>query len=310
MPIEKKDIFLCHASEDTGEVVTPLVSGLNDAGISYWYDQAEIKWGDSITQKVNEGLKISRYVVVIVSEAFLSKNWPQRELNSALNVEASSGNVRVLPLLVGPEAVKNLILEKYPILNDKLYIEWDKNVSAVIEALKARLSLGMSSPDVRATGPREKSFDIPLPPIRKKFTQRDKDLFLKTSFGLIKAYFREGLARLEAQYSEVGTDFTDVHRFKFISTIYIHGEVKRKCKIWIGGPISPDSIAYTSGLFDIDSDNSCNGWLSVTDDGVKVGFEASHMSVDGVYPEKDKVIGPERGAQCLWRWFTAELSQK
>ena len=112
MPVDKKDIFICHASEDKEEVAIPLVKALDDAGITYWYDQAEIKWGDSITQKVNDGLKISRYVVVILSEAFISKNWPQRELNSALNIEASSKEVRVLPLLFGDKRIRNLIIEK------------------------------------------------------------------------------------------------------------------------------------------------------------------------------------------------------
>lgn len=309
MPVDKKDIFLCHASEDKAEVVTPLVKALDDAGITYWYDQAEIKWGDSITQKVNDGLKISRYVVVILSEAFLSKNWPQRELNSALNVEASSGDVGVLPLLFGPERVKNLITEKYPLLNDKVYIVWNKNVEEVIKALKLRLSLCRSSSIKKSKLASEKSIDIPMPSIKKKFTQRDKDLFLKTSFGVIKAYFREGLARLERQYSEVETDFTDVHRFKFICTVYVHGEVKSKCKIWIGGPISSDAIAYNSGQFDLDSDNSCNEWLGINNDGSKLGFNTSSLWMTMPSGKESKLLVPEKAAECLWRRFTENINQ-
>lgn len=304
MPVDKKDIFLCHASEDKAEVVTPLVKALGDAGITYWYDQAEIKWGDSITQKVNDGLKISRYVVVILSEAFLSKNWPQRELNSAINVEASDGDVRVLPLLLGPERVKNLIIKKYPLLSDKAYIVWNENVDAVIEALKLRLSLGKASVREKSKMGSEISFDIPMPPIKKKFTQRDKDLFIKTSFGVIKAYFREGLARLERQYSHVETDFTDVHRFKFICTIYVHGEVKSKCKIWMGGPMGSDSIAYNSGHFDIDSDNSCNGWLRISDELSKLGFDISNLWVTMPAGDESRLLGSEKAAECLWRTFT------
>ncbi len=306
---DKKDIFICHASEDKAEVITLLVKALDNAGITYWYDQAEIKWGDSITQKVNEGLKISRYVLVLLSEAFLSKNWPQRELNSALNVEATAGDVRVLPLLLGPERVKNLIIKKYPILSDKAYIVWSDDVDEVIQALKRRLSPGKSSVREKSKLGRETSFDIPMPPIKKKFTQRDKDLFLRTSFGVIKAYFREGLERLEKQYSEVETDFIDVHRFKFICTIYIHGEVKTKCKIWMGGPIRSDSIAYTSGHFDIDSDNSYDGWFTVIDDGSKLGFDTSSLWVTMKGAEQVKLLSSEKAAECFWRRFTEILNQ-
>ena len=82
-----RDVFICHASEDKTTVVRPLTKALTEQGISCWLDEAEIKWGDSITKKVNEGLSISRFVIVILSQAFLSKNWPERELNAALNIE-------------------------------------------------------------------------------------------------------------------------------------------------------------------------------------------------------------------------------
>ena len=60
-----RDIFICHAGEDKDAVVRPMVEAFTQAGISCWYDEAEIQWGDSVTQKVNEGLSSSRYVVVV-----------------------------------------------------------------------------------------------------------------------------------------------------------------------------------------------------------------------------------------------------
>ena len=81
-----RDVFLCHAREDRAPVVRPLATALEQAGISCWYDEAEIRWGDSITQKVNDGLGISRYVIVVLSTAFLEKPWPRRELHAALNI--------------------------------------------------------------------------------------------------------------------------------------------------------------------------------------------------------------------------------
>ena len=65
-----RGIFICHASEDKNEVVNPIVEAFTKAKISVWLDEAEIKWGDSITQKVNEGLKISLYVIVVLSLSF------------------------------------------------------------------------------------------------------------------------------------------------------------------------------------------------------------------------------------------------
>ena len=71
---QERDVFLCHASEEKPTVVRPLLAALRKHGITHWYDEAEIRWGDSITHKVNEGLSMSRHVIVVFSNAFVSKN--------------------------------------------------------------------------------------------------------------------------------------------------------------------------------------------------------------------------------------------
>ncbi|MEM8719872.1 MAG: toll/interleukin-1 receptor domain-containing protein [Cyanobacteria bacterium P01_G01_bin.39] len=137
-----RDVFICHASEDKPLVVEPLVSALQQASISYWYDKAEIKWGDSITKKVNEGLSISRYVIVVLSSAFLNKKYPQRELNSVLNVEASSGEVKVLPLIIAKDSQEEqAILQRFPLLGDKAFKTWNNSTQEIVEVLRTRLSI-------------------------------------------------------------------------------------------------------------------------------------------------------------------------
>lgn len=108
-------------------------------GIQAWFDEVEVLWGDSLSQKINEGLKMSQFVVVVLSPAFVGRHWPERELNAALNIEGSTGEVKMLPLLVGTPAQRKKILEEYPLLNDKTYIVWDGTGQAALEALQQRL---------------------------------------------------------------------------------------------------------------------------------------------------------------------------
>lgn len=131
-----KDIFICHASEDKINVVYPLIERLECHNVSYWLDKTEIRWGDSITQKINDGLVNSRYGVVILSKSFLNKNWPQRELNALLNIEASNGKAKILPLIYGDsgELLKNL-----PLLNDKMFLNWDDGIDSIIYELQRKL---------------------------------------------------------------------------------------------------------------------------------------------------------------------------
>ena len=301
-----RDIFICHAGEDKEEIVRPMVESFNQAGISCWYDEAEIKWGDSVVQKVDDGLASSRYVIVVFSINFIQKNWPQRELNSVLNQEATTGEVKVLPLLVGSQEEKRQILNQYPLLNDKLYLPWDGNLRNIVTALQSRLNPDEAS-QMKQIKSHTLGLNVPLPKIKKEFTQRDKDLFLKNSFVIIKDYFQNALQALSQQYQEVDTDFTEVHNFKFISTIYVRGEIGNKCKIWIGGLSSSDSIAYHEGEFAMDGDNSFNDMLSIEDDEQSLGLKPSMMWHGGYQDEREKILTAEGGAEYLWKKFTNSL---
>ncbi len=308
MPDTMRDIFICHASEDKNEIVRPLVEALSQAGISCWYDEAEIIWGDSITQKVNDGLAKSRYVIVVFSSTFVQKNWPQRELNAVLNQEASTGEVKVLPLIVGSVQEKGQILAQFPLLNDKRYLPWDGDLRGIVSALLSRLGRDKDIFSGPPSGSKPSlGLKIPLPKIKKQFSQRDKDMFLRNAFAAIKGYFQNALQELGQHYHEVETDFADVHNFKFIATIYLRGEVANKCKIWIGGFTSSDSIAYQAGQFNIDSDNSYNDMLSVTDNKQSLGFQPSGAFFGGRQYAEGEILTAEQSAEYLWRRFTDNL---
>ena len=243
----------------------------------------------------------------MLSEAFLQKNWPQRELNSALNIEASSGQVRVLPLLSGRKETKKRIFREYPILNDKSYLSWNNDANVIVEALQARLAKTDESIPPKPTQIQKPALEVPLPKIKKKFTQRDKDIFLKYSFDKIRSYFQTALSHLQTQNPDVKTDLTEIHKFKFTCTIYLHGDVSNRCKIWVGGPLSSDSIAYYEGDFDFDQEGSCNDWLTISDEGADLGLKPVGFGFVGPDIEKDKALSPEKAAEYFWLHFTEHL---
>lgn len=127
----RKDVFICHASEDKPAVIRPLVASLEHRGISCWFDENEIFLGQSITQRVNEGLQKSDFVVIVFSLAFMRKHWPMRELWAVLNLEASSGKNIILPVIVGTQNDVFEITREFPLLNDKLFIVWDGDTNRV-----------------------------------------------------------------------------------------------------------------------------------------------------------------------------------
>lgn len=130
---EIKDVFLCHVSSDKEGVVRPVARALEAAGISYWLDEAEILVGDSIIKMMNDGLAKAQFLLCFLSESFVGHGWPQAELESALSAEFSSGNVRVLPVMVGDPAP---ILNAYPLLKQKRYAKWDDGIDVLVEEIR------------------------------------------------------------------------------------------------------------------------------------------------------------------------------
>lgn len=85
------DVFISHASEDKESVARPLKDALEGLGLRVWFDDQEIRIGDSIRRKIELGLAQSRYGVAILSKPFMSKFWTNYELDGIIE--------RVLPVV-------------------------------------------------------------------------------------------------------------------------------------------------------------------------------------------------------------------
>lgn len=135
------DVFICHASEDKSSVADPLTRALVNADVRVWIDSERIRWGDSITNEINNGLSKSKFVILILSPRFMKKRWPVKEMNSILSIEISTGVTRALPLLVGNAAQRKSILNAYPLLADKRHEEWSaSDTGAIVSAIKSLLA--------------------------------------------------------------------------------------------------------------------------------------------------------------------------
>ena len=90
------DVFLSHASEDKLYVDT-LAEELENRGFSVWYDKNNVMWGDSVRSRIDNGLKLSKFAIVVLSENYFKKYWTQYELDGLFNKEIKGGKV-ILPL--------------------------------------------------------------------------------------------------------------------------------------------------------------------------------------------------------------------
>lgn len=131
------DAFLCHASEDKTDVVEPLAQALEQRGLKVWYDRWELKVGDSLRRKIDEGLAKSRFGVVVISKAFLRKKpWTERELDGLVQKEVAGRSV-ILP--VWHKVAREDVAQYSLTLADKLAASTERGIPALADELEAAI---------------------------------------------------------------------------------------------------------------------------------------------------------------------------
>ncbi|WP_329414741.1 DUF1883 domain-containing protein [Nocardia vinacea] len=111
------DVFISHASEDKDEIARPLYTALSSLGVEVWFDEAELGIGDSLRRKIDQGLLRSAFGVVVFSDAFFAKGWPQYELDGIVT-RSVAGEQNLLP--IWHNMTRDQIWAKSPSLADKI----------------------------------------------------------------------------------------------------------------------------------------------------------------------------------------------
>jgi len=126
------DVFVSHASEDKEEFARPLAQALQDHGLRVWFDEFTLRVGDSLRRSIDRGLSRSRYGVVVISPAFLEKEWPQKELDGLVAQEVDGRKV-ILPVWHRIDA--SLLRRHSPTLADRLATSSGKGLGKVVADL-------------------------------------------------------------------------------------------------------------------------------------------------------------------------------
>lgn len=101
-----RDIFLSHRSADN-EFVRKLVRDIEEntyqgRKLLTWFDEAEIRPGQSVVGMVNEGLEKSRFIgIVMTPDYFASESgWTDAEWHAFLSIDPDNRKGRIIPLIV------------------------------------------------------------------------------------------------------------------------------------------------------------------------------------------------------------------
>lgn len=124
---DQRVAFLSHSSADKA-FIRQLAADLTANGISVWLDEQRIRVGDSIPEKIAQGLAESDYFLIGMSQKSSESAWVQKELNNALMSEVQRRKVHILPLKLDDTSMPSIIA-------DKKYADFSKSYKAGLEDL-------------------------------------------------------------------------------------------------------------------------------------------------------------------------------
>ena len=104
------DVFLSHSAKDKA-VVRALAERLRTDGLNVWFDEWEIKPGDHIPAKIEEGLEHSRVLLLCMSANAFGSDWAQLESGAFRFRDPLNKERRFIPLRLDAAAIKGSLAQ-------------------------------------------------------------------------------------------------------------------------------------------------------------------------------------------------------
>ena len=91
-------VFISHSHKDK-LTAKRVAAYLKESSAEVWIDDESILVGDSIPDRIGEGIQSSDFVLVLLSSQSVKSGWVKREVETKLGEEISTGKVKVLAIL-------------------------------------------------------------------------------------------------------------------------------------------------------------------------------------------------------------------
>lgn len=256
MPPPNPTAFFCHATED-GSVAREIAEGLMAAGIDTFYDEWSIPAGESILQRIDEGLAGCSHFIALLTEVSIDRAWVRLEIDAAF-IRKLAGKTKFLPVryrLSADRLSPTLATLHSPELGN--IVEGTKSLVALIYGVSSKPTLGerpsfTMPPKARPTGLSIAASKLGEILVRRSELGRARDPELTVEV-LLKG------TELAIQDLQVG-----ISDLKRLGLIEVHRGVG-------GGQLGLRSVTTTARIFEL-LDSSFMGW-NPSEDAVRIAIE-------------------------------------
>jgi hypothetical protein len=298
----KYQVALSFAGEDRVFAET-VAEGLRAKGIDVFYDEfyPEKLWGEELPVKLGEIYSdASQYCIMILTKHYLEKMWTNVERQHAIQRQIKQkGQAYILPIRLDGFA------GDVPGLPSTIgYLSFRSNQPGnVVDAFLKKNGLPIAS-EAHTKKSQPPSY---IPKIKKTFTDKEKNLFLRTAFEEIVSLLDQFATDTHTRYPHIEHEMEKITSRKTLFTIYNQGKQITQFKVWIGGLTGGDSISILHGnRMDIENDNSMNESLSLEEHDGELRLKPMGMWMYG--NERDKQMTPMEAAEYIWKMVCQNFS--
>lgn len=291
----------------------------NQGLIEAWYDRRIIA-GDTVDDVIFENLESADIILLLVSSDFISSPYCySREMARAME-RHESGQARVIPVILRHCEWHSAPFGKLmaaprdgrPVTSwadrDEAFADVAKQVRRAVESHGAQ----HSAPIQRnfSSAPAEQAVDItravPALPrssnlrLKKEFSEKDCDDFLRSSFDYLCNFFEGSVAAIGERNAGVTGNFERIDSRRMVSTLYQNGKKLAECSIrlenWTGRS-SGIAFSHSASV----SHGSYNEMLSVDANDQSMYLRALGMAWSG--GERNRQLSQEGAAEFFWDLF-------
>ncbi len=326
---DKADFLISYTSvnEDIAEWIA---WQLEEAGYRVVIQKWDFIPGSSFVREMRKALEIAHRMIAVISEAYYKSTYAMSEWDAAFAEDPDGTNRTLIPVRIENFDVSGLAKPRVYI--DIVGCNEDKARQKLLDGVQGKRLKPSSPPaypfpdqpaDTQQAGrhtprkPRPAMFstdtesddDVYVPPVRKTWTDQDKDVFLKGAFETMYDYFEKAKAALEREHSEIEVNLEQQTSRKFVCRLYMNGSKKNSCKIWISESYGHGQIGFSEGFAaESSNDNSYNEILTVREADNELFLSASMFtSIGATYGlDKDR-LAPKQAGEYLWKRLTASL---
>ncbi|MCG2587795.1 toll/interleukin-1 receptor domain-containing protein [Rhodohalobacter sulfatireducens] len=310
-------IFMSYSHKDESlrdELETHLSLLKRQGLISTWHDR-KILPGDEFGNEIDENLESSVIILLLVSPYFIASDYCYDiEMKRALERHRNN-QARVIPIILehcdwhsAPFGkLQALPKDGRPVTD---YPNQHKAFTEIATGIRTAIE------ETQSKKPKSDSDQSNIPPkrtqttetkdlqrssnlrVKKSFSDKERDDFLKESFEYINKFFKNSLQELKNRNEFVDFTLNPMDSQTFTVKVYKQQTQASQCKIWRGSSFGrTEAIMYSNS---ISERNSFNEMFTVNDDGYQQFLVPTGMLNLHTGQDMDKNLSAKGAAELLW----------